>query len=79
MDTEKLDIFVRRMEKLGIIIKCAGNVPWIYLDYINGVRVTEKFMADHGFTIYFLPVSASKSGYFADIGETFKLIRKYVK
>lgn len=75
---EKIDIFVKRLTKLGIKIELLGNYPWIYIDRINGKRVTELFMAEHGFTVAFLPVRADKPLYFTDISEIFKLIRKYI-
>jgi len=76
-DYTKLDMFVKRMEKFGIDVQLAGNYPWIYIDKINGKRVTEKFHADHGFTIGFLPIRVEQEFAFTDIGEIFKIIRKY--
>lgn len=74
---EKLDIFIRRLKKLGIEIKIGANIPWIYLDYINGKRVTEIYNANHGFNIAFLNY---KDGIvFDNIEATFNLIRKYIK
>jgi hypothetical protein len=78
-DLDKLTVFVNRMKRIGVDVKLAGNYPWIYIDEINGVRVTEKFQANHGFTIAFLPVRADKELVFTDITEIFKLIRKYTK
>ena len=75
---EKLEIFVERMKKLGIDVELMGNFPWIYIDKINGKRVTEKFLGNHGFTIMFTPIKLGQTHQFTDIGETFKLIRKYV-
>lgn len=77
-DFKKLDIFVERMKKLGIDIKLGCNYPWIYIDYINGKRVKERFRTNHGFTIAFLPIRIDQELHFADITETFKLIRKYI-
>lgn len=74
---DKLTIFIDRMNKLGINIKLGGNYPWIYIDEINGKRVTEKFQANHGFTIAFLPIKNDQELKFTDISEIFKLIRKY--
>jgi hypothetical protein len=54
-----------------------GNYPWVYIDEINNKRVTETFQANHGFTIAFLPIKADKQLELTDIGEIFKLIRKY--
>ena len=78
METDKLKVFVDRMKKININIKLVGNYPWIYIDEINGKRVTEKFEGNHGFTIAFLPVRADRELEFTDISEIFKLIRKYI-
>ena len=77
MVKNKLTIFIDRMKKLGINIELIGNYPWIYIHTINGVRVTERFMGNHGFTIAFTPVKLGEELSFTDIGEIFKLIRKY--
>lgn len=76
-DLDKLTIFVNRLKKIGVEIKLAGNYPWIYIHEINGKRVTEKFEADHGFTVAFLPIRKDKELVFTDITEIFNLIRKY--
>ncbi len=68
----KLDIFRKRMSKLGIDMTFVGNYPWLYLDTINSKRVDETFMGEHGFTIMFSNINE-----FTDISEIFKLIRKY--
>lgn len=73
----KLDIFIQRLKKIGISISIVGNYPWIYIDTINGKKVIEKFHANHGFTIAFLPIKKNQELKFTDIGEIFKLIRKY--
>lgn len=74
-----LKAFVERMQRIGIEVKLAGNYPWVYLDEINGKRVTETFEGNHGFTIAFLPIRSDQQMKFTDISEIFKLIRKYVK
>lgn len=74
---DKLTIFVARMKKLDIDIKLVCNYPWIYIDEINGKRVTEKFQGNHGFTIAFLPIRKDQELNFTDIGEIFRLVRKY--
>lgn len=70
-------IFIARLKKLNIDVEIAGNYPWIYLYKINGKRVTEKFHGNHGFTIAFLPIRKEAKMEFTDIGEIFRLIRKY--
>ena len=80
ISTDKLDVFVKRLKKIGIDVKLAGNFPWIYLDKICGIKVTERFQANHGFTVMFLPGrNDSPPSEFTDITEIFKLIRKYVR
>ncbi len=78
METDKLKVFVDRMKRININVKLVGNYPWIYIDEINGKRVTEKFEGNHGFTIAFLPVRIDRELEFTDISEIFKLIRKYI-
>lgn len=70
---EKLDVFVKRLQKIGIDTKYIGNYPWIYLDTVNGNKVKEKFEGNHGFTVGFL----NKGFTFTDFNEIFKIIRKY--
>ena len=78
-DTKVLDDFRRRMTKLGVECKFSGNYPWIYLDEINGKRVTERFCGNHGFTVAFLPIKVGQKMELTDIGEIMKLVKKYTK
>ena len=75
----KIDIFIKRLQKININLELVMNFPWIYINRINGVRVTETFRAEHGFTLAFLPIRVDQELDFTDIKEIFKLIRKYVK
>ncbi len=70
--------FVERLKKLGITVELAGNFPWIYLEKINGKRVSERLYGNHGFTIMFSPSRVEHKVEFTDITEIFKLIRKYL-
>ena len=75
---DKIKVSVERLKKIGIEVKLVGNYPWVYIDEICGIRVKEKLAGNHGFTLIFLPVrNDSPPSNFTDIGETFKLIRKY--
>ena len=75
---DKIKVFVDRLKKIGIDVKLSGNFPWVYIDEICGKRVTEKFEANHGFTLIFLPGrNDSPPSEFTDIKEIFKLLRKY--
>lgn len=75
---ERLDSLVNKLKRININLELAGNYPWIYLDKINGKKVKEKFQANHGFTIAFLPLDINKKVQLTDISEIFKLIRKYL-
>lgn len=77
LNMDILDVFVKRMKKLNIDVELAGNYPWIYIDKINGKKVKEKFEGNHGFTIAFLPIRKEQKTEFTDIGEIFRLVRKY--
>jgi len=77
MKKDKITVFIERLQKIGIELKLSGNVPWIYIDHINGKRVTELFQGNHGFTLAFTPIKKGQEIEFTDITEIFKLIRKY--
>ena len=78
LTVDKITVFVERLKKIGIDVKLSGNFPWVYITEICGIRVKEKFAGNHGFTLIFLPGrNDSPPSDFTDIGETFKLIRKY--
>lgn len=68
---------VPRLKKIGIEVELFGNVPWIYLDKVNGNKVKEKFHSNHGFTIALYPVKIGEKIVLTDICEIFKVIRKY--
>jgi hypothetical protein len=72
----KIDVFINRLKKLGIIVEIFANYPWIYINTINGKRVTEKFQGNHGFTAFFLQIKGGVK--VTDTREIFKLIRKYL-
>lgn len=76
---DKLNIFTNRLRKIAINVELISNYPWMYIDKINGKKVTEIFRAEHGFTVAFLPIRNDQELNFTDIGEIFKLIRKYVE
>jgi hypothetical protein len=77
---DKITRFIERLKKIGIDVKLSGNYPWVYIDEICGIKVTEKFEANHGFTLIVLPGrNDSPVSEFTDITETFNLIRKYTK
>ena len=77
---DKITVFVERLKKIGIEVNLIGNYPWVYIDTICGKRVTETFEGNHGFTLIFLPGrNDNPPSEFTDIGEIFKLIRKYTQ
>ena len=74
---EQLDVFHNRMKNVGVDLMLAANYPYIYIDTINGKKVTEKFYGNCGFVLALTPIKPTGDLNFVGIVETFKLIRKY--
>ena len=74
---DKLSVFVNRLKWVGVDLKFITNYPWVYIDEINGKRVTETHQGKHGFTVGFAPIKLDGEFTFCDLSEIFKLIRKY--
>ena len=68
--------FNRRLKKLGINIECFSNVPWIYLDTVNGNKVKNTYQGEHGFTAFWYPIRLGEKVEFTNRREVFKLIRE---
>lgn len=74
---EKIESLIKRLKNIGVGIELTMNFPWIYVEKINNKKVTETFLAEHGFTIAFMPIKKDQKLKFADITKLFKLLRKY--
>jgi hypothetical protein len=70
-----LESLVRRLKRLDIKLEMFVNAPWIYLDSVNGVRVTNKLHSEHKFTIAF----RNNGTELTDIKEIFRVIRKCIE
>ena len=76
---ENIKILLNRLERLDIKMELTGNLPWVYIQSINGKRVTEKFNSEHGFVLGLMPIRTDGGDFnFSDINEIFSLIRKYI-
>ena len=75
----QLDVLTKRLKKINIEIEIVGNYPWIYLETVNNNRIKEDdyYLANHGFTIAFMPMSDREKIEITDIKKTFEVIRKY--
>ncbi len=75
--------FKNRLKKIGYEINLEGNIPWIYLDSVNGNKVKPEdwINANHGHCIAWYPVRDGEelTLNWQDMELTFKLIRKYGK
>jgi hypothetical protein len=73
--------FRERLEKIGIEIELMVNIPWIYLESVNGNKVKREdwLNANHGYTIGWYPIKIGDEMKlnWHDIKTTFMLIRKY--
>ncbi len=54
MKTDGVSVFIKRLNNLGIKVELTGNYPWVYLDAVNGKKVKENYLGNHGFTAFFL-------------------------
>jgi hypothetical protein len=70
--------FHDRLAKIGINIEMIGNYPWVYLDKVNGKKVTENYLGNHGFTVFFRAIKPGQVDEITDISIIFKEIRKYL-
>lgn len=78
MENDMISVFIKRLQKVGIEIELVCNFPWIYLYKVNGKLVTDKFMAEHGFTAFFLSVRTDDPVKYkiSDSKKVFKQIRE---
>jgi hypothetical protein len=76
-----LTILKNRLSKIGIEIEMSLNLPWIYLDRINGIRVRrEDFTENHGFNLAWYPIREGEQICLAEDPKTIiNLIRRYVR
>ena len=72
---DKMSRFAERLKKIGIHVELVGNFPWVYLDTVNGVKVTETYKGRHGFTAFFL----YKDPVWSDRRVVFNKIREMVE
>ena len=74
-------VLKNRLEKIGIKITLKVNIPWIYLESVNGNKIKyEDYNSNHGYSIAWYPIRENEEitlDY--DIKRTFKIIRKYGK
>lgn len=70
--------FINRLKKIGIEVELVGNFPWVYLDKVNGIKVKGTYLAEHGFTAFFIPVRAYRPTTITDITIVFNKIRETI-
>lgn len=68
--------FVNRLKKIGIEVSFVGNYPWVYLHTINDKKVKGTYLANHGFTVFFMSSKPGESCKITDITTIFNKIRE---
>ena len=68
--------FINRLNKIGIKVELFGNYPWVYLDKVNGKKVTGAFLANHGYTAFFKGVRKEQPDTITNITTIFNKIRE---
>jgi hypothetical protein len=72
MNRRLIASFVKRLKRIGVEVELVANYPWVYMTKVNGVPVTELFMANHGFTAFFV----HRGDKWSDRREVFAKIRE---
>lgn len=71
-----------RLGRIGVDTEFACNAPWVYLEKINGIKITEKRWSDYGYTVFFLPMRRGQQMKFTKgmegRREFFALLRAYL-
>jgi hypothetical protein len=74
----KIQRLTARLDRIGISVEFQANLPWIYLNKVNGTRVTEKYLGNHGFTAAFLSAKGKDNVVFPNLRRLFQEIRKHL-
>ena len=78
MKENLIAVLTKRLAKLNITVEFTGNVPWIYLDKVNGNKITTKLDSDYGFTAFWYPIRTDGEIKVNSITKLFKEIRKHI-
>ena len=79
MKENPIAVLTKRLAKLNITVEFIGNVPWIYLDKVNGNKIATKLDSDYGFTAFWYPIKTDGEIKVNNITELFKEIRKHIR
>lgn len=74
-----INSFVNRLAKIGIEVELTGNYPWIYMSKVNNKPVKGKFLANHGFCVFFVSYIKGEGARITDIPTIFNKIRETLK
>ena len=70
--------FINRLHKIGVKVELIGNYPWVYLHKVNGKIVKDKYLGNHGFTIFFRAIKLGQKDEITDISVIFSKIRELI-
>jgi len=70
-----INSFVEKLKLIDVEVELILNYPWIYLSKVNGNKVRETFMADHGFTAFLMTWDDKHK--WTDRKKVFEIIRIY--
>jgi hypothetical protein len=68
--------FQRRLRNIGVNVQFVGNVPWIYLRWVNGKPVKDNYKGNHGFTAFWYPTRNEEKVKFTDRRKVFAKVRE---
>lgn len=72
--------FINRLKKIGIEVTLVRNVPWVYLDTVNGKKVKGTYLGNHGFTTFWSGIRIGDPSHtLTNISIVFNKIRETLK
>lgn len=71
--------FQRRLRNIGVNVQFIGNVPWIYLRWVNGKPVNDNYKGNHGFTAFWYPARKGEKVKFTDRKKVFAKVREMLQ
>ena len=78
MKDNPISVLTKRLSKLNITVEFTSNIPWIYLNKVNGNKITTKLDSDYGFTAFWYPIKTDGEIKINNITKLFKEIRKHI-
>lgn len=72
----ELKVFIGRLNRIGVKMEVSLNLPWVYIEKVNGNQVKEKGNGgNHGFTVAWHTNDGIRMH--KNMSQVFELLRRY--